>query len=169
MKKNLIILGLLVCTTGIAFADEVTTANNEPIVTQQVEVQNQIDKETFQNIEQNRKFNKEINQGFKNKSQDKIKLDKSVNNKKFKNGENWGNDKYNSKKHSIFSKGYKNPKFTKDKQEPKFNKKTPIKYSHKRPQRHMDFKNVHRPHRNMYARHSHHPRMNRYHRPSRNI
>ena len=83
MKKILAILGLLLCTGGFAYADEIASVDTlTPI--QQVEVQNQLNRETFNKD----KFNTE-NQYKRNfdKEKNSIKFDKSVKDKKFKNGQ----------------------------------------------------------------------------------
>lgn len=81
MKKALAILGLLVCTTGVVFADEVADVQVAP--QQEVEIQSQLDKQTFDRdknqFNQNPKFNSELKKGDSN-----IKYDKSVKNQKFK-------------------------------------------------------------------------------------
>ena len=83
MKKSLAILGLLLCTTGLAYADEIATADTLN-VTQQVEVQQQLNKQTFDRD----KFNaqNEYRQNFE-KQKNNVKFDKSVNDRKFKNGQ----------------------------------------------------------------------------------
>ena len=81
MKKNLLILGLLLCTTGFAFADE-TTAQLPNNTVQQAEIQSQIDRSTFENYEKQNKFNKSLKG---DPAKDKVKYDKSVTNHKYKN------------------------------------------------------------------------------------
>ncbi len=156
MKKTLAILGLLVCSTGFVFADEVTTTD----VTQQVEIQNNLDRTNFENMDKNRKFNKSLES---DKKADKIKFDKSVNDKKYKNFDKKG--KYSDKDKGDVSK---KQKFAKDRLNPKFDKNFPNKYSNKHPQKPMNLKKAHKPHHH-YSRYSHNPRMNRYHRHSNNI
>ncbi|MCR5265350.1 MAG: hypothetical protein K6E29_02000 [Cyanobacteria bacterium RUI128] len=77
MKRTLAILGLLVCTTGVVFAEETPVA--EITAPQQVEVQSQLDRQTFDNRYKNGpKFDSQ----FKNVN-DNIKYDKSVKGQKF--------------------------------------------------------------------------------------
>lgn len=71
MKKSLLILGLLVCTSGVVMAEPVVQENFTPQT--QTEVQSAIDKATFnQNqIDSQRKF------ADKSKYQGKVKYDKN--------------------------------------------------------------------------------------------
>lgn len=77
MKRTLAILGLLVCTTGVAFADEVAVA--EMAAPQQVEIQSQLDRQTLDN---KYKRGPQFDSEYKN-VKDKIKYDKTVKNQKF--------------------------------------------------------------------------------------
>ena len=162
MKKSLAILGLLICTTGFAYADEIATADTLN-VTQQVEVQNELNKQTFDKD----KFNpqNQYKQNFEKQKND-IKFDKSVNDRKFKNGQPQKFDK-NKKPPKEFKKNLppefnKNckPDFKPDKKMPKGEfKNHPQKpgdfKAHNKPPKHFKYKGAHKPNINKY-RHSNH-------------
>lgn len=82
MKKIFVILGLI-CTTGFACAQEIASVDTLN-VTQQAEVQRQLDKQTFDK----KYFNNQekFNPNFE-KKKEYIKFDKSVTDKKFKDGQ----------------------------------------------------------------------------------
>ena len=150
MKKTLAILSLMICTPGVVFADEVPVADTLN-VTQQVEVQNQLDKQTFDKD----KFNPQnhYRQNF-DKQKNSVKFDKSVNDRKFK----------------------KPPKDFKKGQPPKFDKNgrpdfKPDKPFHKgdlgrRPNPHRDFRDSHRPPQHFQNKYGHNPNMKKSHKIS---
>ena len=124
MKKILTVLCLLVISAGVANANQ-----TQATAPQEVEIQSQVDKQTFSNnndkFTQNPRFNSEFQKGNSN-----IKFDKSVKDKKF---------------------------YTKDKQKfdknKKFNRQTTIYNYDKRPI------GYHRGQRNMYRHHKPHYQM----------
>jgi len=138
MKKSLAILGLLVCTTGVVFADELTTVTNTAPT--QVEIQNQLDRTNFQRTEMNQKFNKSLKNDNTIRS-DKIKYDKSVKEGNFRNAR----PKIENKTSQF------NPKF-KDKKSPN------NRFAEYRPHRHGDMHRPHYPqHKRGYVKNAHRP------------
>lgn len=164
MKKNLIIFGLLLCTSGFAFADEtvISQANENPIT--QTEVQSQIDKNTFNNIERNQKFNRSLNDKT---PKEKIKYDKSIKDNKYKNFDKrskYDNDFYNKKSdykgvRPELQKGYK--------PDIRGHRPAPDRFSEHRPPKHHQIKREHRPPMNMKK--AHRPQINNQKRQSHNI
>ena len=145
MKKTLAILGLLVCTTGVVFADEVI-ADAPMAAPQQIEVQSQLDKQTFNKSKFN---NNQYKPNFKNQK-DNMKFDKSVNNRKFKDGQP--------------------PKFDK-KGKPDFKAGRPVPKGDlsNRLLRHGDFKPHHKHHGQFDNRRAHRQNMNRSHKAKHNM
>ena len=136
MKKALAILGLLVCTTGVVFADEV--ADVQAQVPQEVEIQSQLDKQTFDRdknkFNQNPKFNSELKKGDSN-----IKYDKSVKNQKF-----------NTKRPQIYGKKFDKQDIKANKPFLKNDKKADL-FKYQKPNHKMGYykgyHNIHRHHR----------------------
>ena len=145
MKKSLVILGLLVCSAGFVYADEVVATD----VTQQVEIQNSLDKTNFENMDKIRKFNKSLDS---EKKVDKIKFDKSVKDKKYKDFDKKQPklDKYKADKKIKAKPTINDKRFLRD---VKPHKPEPNIYSH-RPHKPLMH---HRGHHNPYMRNGHKP------------
>ena len=161
MKRTLIALGLLVCTTGIAFAEEVATTELGPAAIQEAQIQNELNKATFDK----RTFNQNP-QKYKNQAQNRIKYDESVNRGKYKNFDKRPTEKFNPKKGDI--KG-SHPDFRNDRFNPNMRGPRPLpkdKIGH-RPYRHGDFKKYdNRPH--LKGHHPYNPKVGKYHNHQRN-
>lgn len=152
MKKTLIAIGLLVCTTGVVLADEVTTTKLEQNATKEVQIQNELDKATFdkETFNQNsKKFNKD-------KTKDKIKYDDSINKGKFKNID----------KKTKFKFDNKNPeqKIKNEKFNPQYQGHRPEPYKYMGHRYGHNYYNRYNHHPDIRRHHSHNPKFGQYHR-----
>lgn len=131
MKKALVILGLLVSSMGVVMADEVTSPDLTPA--QQVEIQSQLDKQTFRG-NQSQQYN------FENKNVNKqIKYDKSIKNNKYSVRNKDSSQKFDKK--TGYYKGQ--PDIRND------------RFDHKLKPQYRDFKdNRHVPHMAHYKKHN---------------